>query len=98
MSAPVSAGAVWRRVLPVWLGLMALLAVACALAYAPLGPWTAAVSFGIATTQAALVALLFMRLIEASALIRLTAACGLFWSAILFTLTFADVLSRLTRS
>ncbi|MGT2479184.1 hypothetical protein ACU4GR_10360 (plasmid) [Methylobacterium oryzae CBMB20] len=41
MSAPVSAGAVWRRVLPVWLGLMALLAVGCALAYAPLGDWNA---------------------------------------------------------
>ncbi|PJI54479.1 oxidase, partial [Methylobacterium radiotolerans] len=43
MSAPVSAGAIWRRVLPVWLGLMALLAVGCALAYAPLGAWNPAV-------------------------------------------------------
>jgi caa(3)-type oxidase subunit IV len=98
MSDAPSAAAVWRRVLPVWLGLMALLAVGCALAYAPLGAWDVAVSFGIAATQAVLVALLFMRLIEAPVLIRLTAACGLFWSAILFTLTFADVLSRLTRS
>ncbi|QGY00916.1 oxidase [Methylobacterium mesophilicum SR1.6/6] len=98
MSAPVSAGAVWRRVLPGWLGLMALLAVSCALAYAPLGSWTVAVGFGIAATQALLVALLFMRLDSASALIQLTAACGLFWSAILFTLSLADVLSRLTRS
>lgn len=98
MSAPVTAGTIWRRVLPVWLGLMGLLAIGCALAYAPLGAWTPAVSFGIAATQAALVALLFMRLIQAPALIRLTAACGLFWSLILFTLTFADVLSRLTRS
>jgi cytochrome c oxidase subunit 4 len=98
MSAPVSAGAVWRRVLPVWLGLMALLALSCAAAYAPLGAWNVAVSFGIAATQAGLVALLFMRLDRASALIRLTAACGLFWSAILFSLSLADVLSRLTRS
>jgi cytochrome c oxidase subunit IV len=98
MSDAPSTAAVWRRILPVWLGLMALLAVGCALAYAPLGGWGAAVSFGIAATQAALVGLLFMRLIEAPALVRLTAACGLFWSAILFTLTFADVLSRLTRS
>jgi cytochrome c oxidase subunit IV len=98
MSAPASAGAVWRQVLPVWLGLVALLALSCAAAYAPLGAWTVAVSFGIAATQALLVALLFMRLDRASALIRLTAACGLFWSAILFSLSLADVLSRLTRS
>ncbi|MBE7197121.1 MAG: oxidase [Parafilimonas terrae] len=98
MSDAPSTATVWRQVLPVWLGLMALLAVGCALAYAPLGGWGADVSFGIAATQAALVGLLFMRLIEAPALVRLTAACGLFWSAILFTLTFADVLSRLTRS
>ncbi|MGU3558500.1 cytochrome C oxidase subunit IV family protein [Methylobacterium radiotolerans] len=98
MSAPVSAGAIWRRVLLVWLGLMALLAVGCALAYAPLGAWNPAVSFALAATQAGLVALLFMRLVRAPALIRLTAACGLFWSAILFTLTLADVLSRLART
>jgi cytochrome c oxidase subunit 4 len=98
MSGPVPASAVWRRVLPVWLGLMALLTLSCATAYAPLGAWTVAVSFGLAATQAGLVALLFMRLDRASALIRLTAACGLFWSAILFSLTLADVLSRLNRS
>lgn len=98
MSRPVSAGAIWRRVLPVWLGLMALLAASCALAYVPLGGSMAAVSFGLAATQAALVALLFMRLDRAPGLVRLTAACGLFWLAILFTLTLADVLSRLSRS
>jgi cytochrome c oxidase subunit IV len=98
MSAPVSAGAVWRQVLPVWFGLAALLALSCAAAFAPLGAWNAAVSFGIAATQAVLVALLFMRLDRANALIRLTAACGLFWSAILFSLSLADVLSRLART
>lgn len=98
MSGPVTAGRVWRQVLPVWLGLMALLALTCALAYAPLGPYQPAFGFGLAFAQAGLVALLFMRLDQANALIRLTAACGLFWAAILFTLTLADVLSRLTRS
>lgn len=98
MSKSVSSGTIWRRVIPVWLGLMALLGVTCVLAYAPLQDWSPAVGFGIAATQAALIGLLFMRLIQAPALIRLTAACGLFWSAILFTLTLADVLSRLTRT
>lgn len=98
MSTHVSAGAVWRQVLPVWLGLMALLALSCAVAYAPLGSWSVAIGFGLAATQASLVAVLFMRLDQASALIRLTAACGLFWSAILFSLTLADVLSRLSRT
>ncbi|MBP1183948.1 hypothetical protein [Methylobacterium sp. PvR107] len=70
--------AVRRRVLPVRLGLMAL---SCAAAYAPPGARNVAVSFGIAATQAGRVALLFMRLDRASARIRLTAACGLFWPA-----------------
>ena len=51
-----------------------------------------------AVTLSAFQLTLIMRLVRAAALIRLTAACGLFWSAILFTLTLADVLSRLART
>ena len=98
MSAPTPAAAIWRRVLPVWIGLIALLGLPCAAAYAPLGAWTTTVNFGTAAAQAALVAALFMRLDRASALVRLAAACGLFWTAILFTLTLIDVLSRLSNS
>ncbi len=98
MSGPTVSRAIRRRVLPVWVGLMALLGLSCAAAYAPLGPWTTAVNFGVAATQATLVAVLFMRLDSATALARLAAACGVFWTAILFTLTLIDVLSRLNNS
>ena len=48
--------------------------------------------------RAGLVAVLFMRLDRADRLVRLAAACGLFWLAILFTLTLADTLSRLANT
>jgi len=90
-----SAGALWRRNLPVWAALMALLALSTWAATWPLGAATTAIGFGIAGLKAALVLLLFMELRRASPLVRLAAACGLFWAGILFTLTLADVLSRL---
>ena len=92
------AWAIWLRSLSVWAGLMALLALSCLAAYGPFGEATTAINFGLAATQAALVAVLFMRLDRADALVRLAAACGLFWASILFTLTLADTLSRLANS
>lgn len=98
MSGQPTPKAIVLRALPVWIGLVLLLALTGFLAYLPLGAWNPAAAFGIAGTQAALVAILFMRLDTASALVRLTAACGVFWLAILFTLALADVLSRLSNS
>ncbi|GJE31039.1 cytochrome C oxidase subunit IV family protein [Methylobacterium oxalidis] len=96
---PAPSGArIWRRALLVWAGLILLLGLSCLAAWAPLGGWTSAVNLGLAATQAALVAVLFMRLDEAGPLVRLTAACGLFWLAILFTLCLTDVLSRLANA
>ncbi len=97
MSAPSphSARAVWLPPLIVWAALMALLAVSGLAAYGLLGDWPTLVNFGVAATQAALVAVLFMRLDRADALVRLAAACGLFWASILFALTLADAVSRL---
>ncbi len=88
-------GALWRRNLWVWAALMFLLALSTWAAYWPYGRIDTAVGFGIAGVKTALVALLFMRLKHASGLVRVVAACGLFWAAILFTLTLADVLSRM---
>lgn len=93
-----SADGIWLRGLVVWALLLALLGASLVAAYAVPAPWTAAVNFGIAATQAGLVALLFMRLDRADALVRLAAACGLFWLAILFVLTLTDTLSRLANS
>lgn len=95
---PKPAGGIWLRGLVVWALLLALLTASLVSAYAVPAPWTAAVSFGIAATQAGLVAVLFMRLDRADTLVRLAAACGLFWLAILFALTLTDTLSRLANS
>ncbi|GEP09043.1 cytochrome C oxidase subunit IV family protein [Methylobacterium gnaphalii] len=89
------ARAIWLRSLVVWAILIALLGLSWLAAYGPFGGWTVAVNFGIAAAQATLVAVLFMRLNEASALVRLAAVCGLFWASILFALTLSDTFSRL---
>lgn len=92
------AGALWLRSLVVWLLLLGLLTASLLAAYHLKAPWTSAVNFGLAATQAGLVALLFMRLNRADHLVRLAAACGLFWLAILFALTLTDTLSRLANT
>ncbi|MBB2961083.1 cytochrome C oxidase subunit IV family protein [Methylobacterium sp. R2-1] len=90
--------ALWLRGLIVWALLLALLGLSLFSAYVAPAPWATVLTFGIAATQASLVALLFMRLDQADTLVRLAAACGLFWLAILFTLTLTDTLSRLANS
>lgn len=96
MSAgPDTPATLWRRNLPVWAALMALLALSAWAAYWPFKTLNTVTGFAIAGAKAGLVLLVFMQLRRASGLVRLAAACGLFWAAILFTLTLADVLSRL---
>jgi cytochrome c oxidase subunit IV len=91
---PPSAVAIWRRNLLVWAALLALLAATWLIAYVPLGTFNLVLSLMIAAMKVALVAALFMELAHRSALLRLAAVTGLFWLAILFLLTFNDVLSR----
>jgi cytochrome c oxidase subunit IV len=74
-----------------WLGLLALLAATAALANVPMGTWNTAASFSIAALKGLLVALFFMHLRRASALIALFAAAGLLWLAVLFGLGAADL-------
>ena len=85
----------WVRNLIVWGALMALLATTLVSAYMPLGRATTAVGLTIAAAKAALVVLLFMELAKSSALTKLVAVIGVLWLCIMFTLTFADELSRL---
>lgn len=91
-------GGIWLRALLVWALLLALLGASLLAAYRLDAPWAPFLSFGIAATQAGLVAVLFMRLDRAGRLVQLAAACGLFWLAILFTLTLTDTLSRLANT
>jgi cytochrome c oxidase subunit 4 len=91
---PHGAGAIWRRTLPVWAGLVALLAATVAGAYIPLGRFNLVLALGIAVVKAALVVLFFMHLRQPDPLLRLTASAALVFLAFLFTLAFADVLMR----
>jgi cytochrome c oxidase subunit 4 len=84
----------WRRNLVIWAALMALLILTLVVAYLPLGPANTAIGLAVAAAKAALVLMLFMELATSPGLVRLAAIAGLVFVTILFTLTFADVLSR----
>jgi cytochrome c oxidase subunit 4 len=88
---------IWRFLWPeigVWLALVALLTVTLVSAYLPLGVANGLINYAVAVAKALLVAVLFMRLRQANALIRLASVLGLFWLAGFFLLTFSDYLSR----
>lgn len=83
-----------RRLVFVFCGLMVLLAATIGTAYLPLGGWGLAVALAIAGAKAGLVLAFFMGLSERSGLVRLFAASGAYWLALLFLLTFLDILTR----
>lgn len=91
---PRRAGEIWRGALPVWAALMALLVATVAGAYQPLGRLAIPVALAIAAAKAALVLRYFMQLRRPDPLVRLAASAALVFVAFLFTLTFADVLTR----
>ncbi len=80
--------------LAVWLVLLVLLAVSAASAYVRLGPYNAAINFGIAAAMIFLLAAYLMNLRGSNALVRLIAASGLLWLVIMFVLTLTDYFSR----
>ncbi|MBL6458736.1 cytochrome C oxidase subunit IV family protein [Belnapia sp. T6] len=91
---PLTAGAIWRRTLPVWAALILLLGATLGLAYVPLGRFATATALGIAVVKGGLVMLFFMQLRKPDPLLRLAASTALFFVAFLLILTFADVLTR----
>ena len=74
--------------------LMALTAVTVAAAFVDLGAINTAVALGIASFKATLVVLYFMHVKHASGLTKLVVVSGLFFLAILMSLTMADYGSR----
>lgn len=78
----------------VWIGLLLLLGLTFAYAYLPGVPMKAEAGLLVAFAKAALIAIIFMQLGEASALVRLAAAAGFAWLSLLFLLSFADLLTR----
>ncbi len=78
----------------VWLALLALLAATAASSFVPLGGWNSALNLAIAAVKALLVALFFMHLSSAGALLRLAAVAALLWLALLFGLSWTDYGTR----
>lgn len=74
--------------------LMLLLAATVGAAMADLGRAKEVVNLGIAAIKATLVVLFFMHIRYEQPVMRLFAAAGLFWLAIMISLTLADFLTR----
>jgi cytochrome c oxidase subunit 4 len=83
----------WPETL-IWLVLMALFLSSWWVAYVPIGIWKTIASLTISVIKTLLVATFFMHLVRSESLIRLASSGGLIWLAILFTLSWADYLTR----
>jgi cytochrome c oxidase subunit 4 len=77
-----------------WIALMILLALTCASSYVPMGDWNTVANTVISCAKALLIALFFMHLRQASALLRIAAVVGLLWLALLFGISWTDFATR----
>ena len=73
-----------------WLALMAFLAVTFGSSYLPMGAWNSVANMAISCAKALLIAVFFMHLRNAGALLRIAAFTGLLWLALLFGLSWTD--------
>jgi cytochrome c oxidase subunit 4 len=83
-----------RPLVLTWLALLALLATTAGCALLRLGWLNTAISLAIALAKALLVAIVFMRLKRAPALLRLAAVTGAVMLALLFGLAMTDFATR----
>jgi cytochrome c oxidase subunit 4 len=83
-----------RPLVLTWLALLALLALTAGCALLRLGWLNTAISLAIALAKALLVAIVFMRLKRAPALLRLAAVTGTVTLALLFGLALTDYTTR----
>jgi cytochrome c oxidase subunit 4 len=77
-----------------WIGLMVFLALTLGSSYIPMGPWNTVINMGISCAKALLMALFFMHLRGAGALLRIVALAGLLWLALLFGVSWTDFGTR----
>lgn len=84
----------YRRSLLVWGALMILLLLTFGSAFLKLGAWNSAINLIIAAAKAALVALFFMHLRGAPAILRIVSVTALLTLALLFGLSHADYATR----
>jgi cytochrome c oxidase subunit 4 len=80
--------------LSVWAVLLVLLAATVGLAYLPLGTMHVVGAVGIAFAKAILIVLFFMHVKYKQKLVTVFVCAGLFWLAIMFTLTLGDYMTR----
>jgi cytochrome c oxidase subunit 4 len=78
----------------VWIALIGLLLLSLGSAYIRLGALNSAINIAIAIGKALLVMLFFMHLRSAHYMLRIAAAAGFFWLAILVGLSLTDFLAR----
>lgn len=84
----------WIGPLTAWVALVMLFAVTLGSAYLPFGAANLAINLGIAGAMIGVLAAFLMDLRNSTVLIRIIAAAGAVWIIIMFSLTFADYLSR----
>jgi cytochrome c oxidase subunit 4 len=84
----------YRRSALVWVALIILLLLTFGSSYIKLGAWNSVLNFGIAIAKALLVAIFFMHLRKAQAMLRIVAATALFTLALLFALSHTDYATR----
>ena len=84
----------WKGPAIAWLALMVLFARNLVRLILPLGAGNVAVNLAIAAVMMALLVTFLMDLQNSPALTRIVAAAGLFWTILMFVLTFSDYLSR----
>jgi cytochrome c oxidase subunit IV len=83
-----------RTYVLVWAALMCLLGLTLGSAFLPLGSLNSAINLIISVAKALLVAFFFMHLRSAHYVLRIAAAAGFFWLAILICLSLTDFLAR----
>ncbi|MGZ3183685.1 MAG: cytochrome C oxidase subunit IV family protein [Telluria sp.] len=83
-----------RPLILTWLALLVLLALTAGSALLRLGAWNGIVNWAVAVAKALLVALVFMRLRRAPALLRVAALAGLATLVLLVLLSSTDYATR----
>ena len=83
-----------RTDLDAWIALLVLLAITCGSSYIPMRGLNIAVNLGVAVLKALIVVLVFMHVARGRAVIRMAAAAGFVWLAILAGLSTLDFAQR----
>jgi cytochrome c oxidase subunit IV len=85
---------IWRGPVLAWVALIMLFLANLGSAYLPLGAGNLVANLIIAAVMAGVLMVVLMDLQSAQVLVRVIAVAGLFWTTLMFVLTFTDYLSR----